>query len=65
MVSDPIADAIRFVMKEQEKIEERVKKIESLEGITTELDKYMEKRRKEIIKGLLSPLREFSEGEGI
>ncbi|MFH1562068.1 MAG: serine O-acetyltransferase [Nitrospirota bacterium] len=62
---DPIADAIRFVIKEQEKIEERIKKIESLEGITTELDKYIEEKKKEILKVLSPSLREFSEGAGI
>jgi serine O-acetyltransferase len=47
---DPIAEAIRFVIKEQEKLEERLKKIESLEGITSEIDKYFEKKKKEIEK---------------
>ncbi|MFH0947765.1 MAG: serine O-acetyltransferase [Elusimicrobiota bacterium] len=47
---DPVADAIKFIVKEQEKIEERLKKIESLEGITSEIDKYLEKKKKEIEK---------------
>ena len=45
---DPIADAIKFIVKEQEKIETRLKKVESLEGITSEIDKYIEKKKKEI-----------------
>jgi len=40
---DPIADAIQFVMKEQEKIEERIKALESREGISIELDKSFKK----------------------
>jgi len=47
---DPIADAIRFVIKEQEKLEERLKKVESKEGLTAEIDKYLEIRKDEIKK---------------
>ena len=47
---DPIAEAIRFVIKEQEKLEERLKKIESLEGITSKIDRYIEEKKKEIEK---------------
>jgi len=60
---DPIADAIRFVIKEQEKLEERIKKLESIEGII-ELDKYLEKKRKHMER-ILSSLGEFSDGGGI
>jgi serine O-acetyltransferase len=51
---DPVSDAIRLVLQENEKLEERLKKIESLEGITTKIDEYMEKKKDEIC-------REFSE----
>jgi serine O-acetyltransferase len=47
---DPIADAIRFVLKEQEKIDERLKKVESKEGLTSEIDKYLEEKKEEIKK---------------
>jgi len=47
---DPIADAIRFVIKEQEKLEERLKKVESKEGFSAEIDKYLEIKRDEIKK---------------
>ena len=47
---DPIADAIRFVIKEQEKLEERLKKVESKEGLTAVIDKYLEIRKDEIKK---------------
>jgi serine O-acetyltransferase len=45
---DPIADAIRFVMKEQEKLEDRIKKLESKEGLASEIDRYLENKKKEI-----------------
>ena len=61
---DPIAEAIRFVMKEQEKLQGRVKKIESLEGITSEIDKYIEEKKKEI-KSEFPTETEFDEGAGI
>ncbi len=47
---DPIADAIRVVMKEQEELEERIEKIESKEGVTCEIDKYLEEKKAEIRK---------------
>ncbi len=45
---DPIADAIRFVMSEQDKLEERLKKLESAGGIEAKVDRYLEERKKEI-----------------
>lgn len=63
---DPIADAIRFVMKEQEKLKERIKKLEKLEKITMHIDKQIEKRKKEIESVFFSRSKEeFSKGEGI
>ncbi len=45
---DPIADAIRFVMQENEKLEERLKRVESKEGIKTIIDEYLAEKKKEI-----------------
>jgi len=45
---DPIADAVRYVLKEQDKLEERIKQLESKEGLTSQLDKYLEDKKKEI-----------------
>ena len=45
---DPIADGFNFIMKELEKMEERLKKLESLEGVTSQIDEYLEKKKKEI-----------------
>jgi len=45
---DPVADAIKYVLSEQNKIEERVKKIESMEGIISKIDEHLEKKKQEI-----------------
>jgi len=47
---DPVADAIRLVLKEQEKIEERLNKLETVKGIRTEIDRYIEEKKEEIRK---------------
>src|SRR3989339_89031 len=47
---DPIADAIRFVMKDIEKLEARIVKVESKEGLVAHIDKYLEEKKKEIEK---------------
>jgi hypothetical protein len=35
-------------MKEQDKLEDRLKKLESKEGLTSEIDRYLEVKRAEI-----------------
>ncbi|MFH1540957.1 MAG: serine O-acetyltransferase [Elusimicrobiota bacterium] len=62
---DPVADAIRFIVREQEKIEERLKKVETLDGITAEIDKYLEMKKKEIEKEFFTSDEKYSEGSGI
>ncbi len=47
---DPVAEAVRLVLKKEEEIEERVRKLESLEGITSRIDEYIEQKKKEIEK---------------
>ncbi|MFC1501030.1 serine O-acetyltransferase [Elusimicrobiota bacterium] len=47
---DPIADAIRFVMKEQEELEKRIKNVEQKEGLKSEINKYLEEKKEEIKK---------------
>ncbi len=54
---DPVAEAIRLVLKEQDKLEERLKKLESSSGITVHKDE-LKKRRRALEK-------DFSQGEGI
>jgi serine O-acetyltransferase len=45
---DPVRDAIRLVMNELDELEKRMKKLESMEGITSRIDAYIEKKKKEI-----------------
>jgi serine O-acetyltransferase len=47
---DPIAEAIKFVLKEQEKLEERIAKLEVKEGIPPEIDKTLTEKKIEINK---------------
>lgn len=54
---DPVAEAIRLVLKEQEKLGERLKKLEGLSGLEAPEDKFRDKRRQ--IVG------EFNQGGGI
>ena len=62
---DPIADVIRIVLKEQEKLEERIKKLELKETMSIELDNALEKKRGGIIDGFLPASEKFSEKKGI
>lgn len=54
---DPVAEAVRFVLREQDKVEERLKKLEDLSGLAAPEDELVEMRREVV--------REFSQGEGI
>ncbi len=54
---DPVAEAIRLVFREQEKVQERLKRLESLTGVAAPVDELVETRKR--IK------REFSQGGGI
>ncbi len=54
---DPVAEAIRLVLNGQEKLEERLKRLESLSGVAISEDELRD-RREEIVK-------EFSQGGGI
>jgi serine O-acetyltransferase len=54
---DPVAEAIRLVLKDQHKLEQRLEKLESLSGLATPPDE-LEESRQEIEK-------EFTQGGGI
>ena len=54
---DPVAEAIRLVLKEQDKLEERLGILEGTAGIPTPEDKLKEKRKR--------IMSEFSQGGGI
>jgi len=45
---DPVAEALRVIIKEQEKLEERIRAIENMEGLLCKIDEYFEKKKKEI-----------------
>jgi len=55
---DPVAEAIRLVLREQEKLEERLNRLENLSGLIVPEKDELRDRRPEIE-------REFSEGGGI
>ncbi len=54
---DPVAEAIRLVLREQDKLEERLKMLESLNGLIVPKDELGDMRR-EVVKA-------FSQGGGI
>ena len=54
---DPVAEAIRLVLREQDRLEERLKRLESSSGIVASKDE-LGGRRREIE-------REFGQGGGI
>ena len=54
---DPVAEAIRLILTEQEKLGERLKRLESLSGLVVPKDGLRDRRR-----GIV---REFSQGGGI
>ena len=54
---DPVAEAIRLVLKEQEKIQERLKGLENLSGLVVLEDELKDERRELV--------REFNNGGGI
>jgi len=52
---DPIADAMRFIVKEFDKLEERLKKIEAKEGFPDDPDKKLQEKKEEIEKEFTDP----------
>lgn len=54
---DPVAEAIHLVLKEQDKLEERLRRMESAAGVTVSVDELKGKREE--------MARDFSEGGGI
>ncbi|NLB35360.1 MAG: serine O-acetyltransferase, partial [Elusimicrobia bacterium] len=62
---DPVADAVRYLIKEQDLLEERIKKLEKLEGLESRLDQVIAARKKEILEEFCPKTGENSEGGGI
>jgi len=49
---DPVADALRVIIGEIQRIEERLKAVESREGLTSIIDDYFERKKQEIAEML-------------
>ncbi|MGM0441561.1 MAG: serine O-acetyltransferase [Elusimicrobiota bacterium] len=63
---DPVADAVKYFIKEQDKLEERIEKLETLEGIKSHIDDVMEQKKEEIMAEFTSPDEDnFVNGGGI
>ena len=54
---DPVAEAIRLVLRQQDKLSERLRKLESLSSLAVLEDEFKDERRELV--------REFNNGEGI
>jgi serine O-acetyltransferase len=61
---DPIAEAVRFLESQIETLDKRLREVEYHEGIKIQLDKYLEEKKKEILR-MFSPPSQFSGGSGI
>ncbi len=62
---DPVAEALKWVMRDQEKIEGRLAQLESLEGLTATIDQVWEEKKREIMGTIFPPKETFDEGSGI
>lgn len=58
---DPVAEAVRYVIKEQDKLEDRIKKLESLEGVKSHIDKVMEEKKEEILNEFSLNIKKYIE----
>jgi len=58
---DPIADALRLIISEQDKIVERLHTIENMEGLKCRIDEYFEKKKREIAE--IFPANSETEGK--
>lgn len=57
---DPVAEAVRFVLREQNTIEKRLRKLEDVNGLIAPEDKELVEIKEHVVKEF-----EFSQGEGI
>ena len=57
---DPVAEAVRFVLKEQSEVEKRLKALEDLSGLVAPEEKELVEMRRVVVKEF-----EFSHGDGI
>jgi serine O-acetyltransferase len=62
---DPIAEAIRFVINQQEKLESRIKELESVKGVAALSDERVDKKKSEILDEFPSPRPATGNNTGI
>ncbi len=62
---DPVAGALKVVMRENERLSERITKLENLEGLTATIDRVWEKKKQEIIEEFQLSEEKFDNGGGI
>ena len=62
---DPVAEAIKLVLEEQKKLENRIAQLETMEGLSATIDRVCENKKIEILKEFSSPEETFHEGTGI
>lgn len=62
---DPVADAIKVIVRAQGGLEERIAKLESVEGISAAIDRAWEEKKAEIMEEFFPDGEEFRGGEGI
>lgn len=62
---DPVADAVRYVIREQDILENRIKKLEELEGLESRIDKVIAAKKREILEEFCPCAWEYTEGGGI
>ena len=62
---DPVADAVRYIIGEQDELEKRIVKLEELEGLKSHIDKVIQEKKNEILKEFSPYTGEYSQGGGI
>ncbi|MFW6139600.1 MAG: serine O-acetyltransferase, partial [Spirochaetota bacterium] len=62
---DPLADLIRYMLRQQSKLDERLKQVETLEGLSGSTENYEDKTEAEIVKKVLAFSEAFTHGGGI
>lgn len=61
---DPIAEAFRFLGRQIETLQDRIRKLEGQQGVRVEIDQYVEEKKREIMR-MFAENGEFTTGAGI
>ncbi len=62
---DPVADAVKWIMKEQTRLEDRLQRLEGGGGVTDQIDRAWEEKKREIVREFFSGEESFDSGGGI